>query len=64
MYMEIFSASIILYLAKKATGKSKEELQMEKRQHLEQRLDAVQSQLSKGGQPKKTQKKGLSYNVL
>ena len=49
------------FAAKKSTpGKSKEELQMEKRQDLERRLDDVQSQLSKGGQSaKKTPKKGV-----
>lgn len=55
------------FVAKKSTpGKSKEELQMEKRQDLEHRLDLVQTQLSKGGQSttKKTPKKGRSQEAV
>ena len=46
----------VLTAKKNLPGKSKEQLQHEKRQDLERRLDDVQSQLNKGG--KKTAKKG------
>lgn len=46
-------------LAKKATGKSREEAQKEKKQELQKQLDIVQGQLEKQGSAKKpTKQKG------
>ena len=55
-----------LVAAKRTPGKSKEEVQLEKKQELEKRLEDVKGQLS-GTQPKKTPKKGnaiISQSLL
>ena len=52
---------ILMFVAKRQPGKSKEEAQMEKKQQLERRLEDVKDQLNVS-QPKKTPKK--SKNII
>ena len=53
----------ILFSAKRQPGKSKEEVQMEKKQLLERRLEDVKDQLNVS-QPKKTPKKSKIKRVV
>ena len=55
--LRFFSIHRDSFSAKRTPGKSKEEMNLEKKQELEKRLENVKGALS-GGQPKKTPKKG------
>jgi len=53
--------SLVCFSAKRTPGKSKQQVQQEKRQDIEKRLQDVTGQLGGGASAKKSSKKGM-YN--